>query len=170
MKNEYELMYKKYYNRVYLFIYKLCSDKELTEDLTQETFYQTFKSLHRFKGDSDMFTFIAAIAKHTYFKYLKKNRRINCGVSLFDVSDFLTDTGEYNPEYIYEQTAECSYIRELIDKLPEKYKDIILYRIYADMTFAQAAAAMNITENSAKVLFFRAKKKLLEELKNGDYL
>ena len=61
-----------YYNRVYLFLYKLCGSKELTEDLTQETFYQTFLSLHRYKGSSDMFTYIASIAKHMYFKHLKK--------------------------------------------------------------------------------------------------
>ena len=170
MREEFEAIYRKFYDRVYLFIFKLCGSKELSEDITQETFYQTFLSIHRFRGESDMFTFIAAIAKNTYYKYLRKNKHYSGAVSLFDISDFLSDNGSGNPEYLYEQSAERLNVRELIDVLPEKYRDVILYRVYADMTFAQTAAAMGITENSAKVIFFRAKKKLTEELRNGDYL
>lgn len=170
MREEFEAIYRKFYDRVYLFIFKLCGSKELSEDITQETFYQTFLSIHRFRGESDMFTFIAAIAKNTYYKYLRKNKLQSGAVSIFDISDFLSDNGSGNPEYIYEQSSERLNVRTLIDRLPEKYRDVILYRVYADMTFAQTAAAMDITENSAKVIFFRAKKKLTEELKNGDYL
>ena len=46
------------------------------------------------------------------------------------------------------------------------YRDIVQYRIYASMSFAQTAAALGISESSAKVIFYRAKKKLQEELKN----
>ncbi len=170
MNEEYEAIYKKYYKRVYLFLFKLCSNKELTEDLTQETFYQAFISLHRYNGSSDMFTYIASIAKHLYFKHLKKNKHIDDYSDLGDISEYITDGGALNPEYIYEQQNERKKVRELIEGLPEKYRDIILYRVYAEMTFAQAARAMNITDNSAKVLFYRAKKKLSEELKNEDYV
>lgn len=170
MREEYEEICRMYYNRVYLFLYKLCGSKELTEDLTQETFYQTFLSLHRYKGSSDMFTYIASIAKHMYFKHLKKNKHMNSYSDIGDISEFITDNGALNPQYIFEQTSRRIKVRELIETLPEKYRDIILYRVYAEMTYSQAAAAMNITENSAKVLFFRAKKKLSEELKNGDYV
>lgn len=170
MRDEYEVICRKYYNRVYLFIFKLCGSKELTEDLTQETFYQAFLSLHRYKGSSDMFTYIASIAKHIYFKHLRKDKHFNNAIDIGDISEFLTDDGALNPEYIFEQTSEQIRVRELIENMPDKYRDIILYRVYADMTFCQAANAMGITENSAKVLFFRAKKKLSEELKNGDYV
>lgn len=170
MREEYETIYRKYYSRVYSFISKLCGSRELSEDITQETFYQTFLSIHRFKGESDMFTFIAAIAKNTYYKYLRKNKYQSVTISLVDISDFLSDDGSGNPEYIYEQTSQRLDVRKLIERLPEKYRDVIFYRIYADMTFSQTAAAMGITENSAKVIFLRAKKKLTEELKNGDYL
>lgn len=170
MNEEYEAICKKYYKRIYLFIFKLCGSKELTEDLTQETFYQAFISLHRYKGSSDMFTYIASIAKHLYFKHLKKNKHLDEYSDLDDISEYITDDGALNPEYIYEQQTERKKVRELVEVLPEKYRDIILYRVYAEMTFAQAAEAMNITDNSAKVLFHRAKKKLSEELKNEDYV
>lgn len=170
MREEYEMIYRKYYNRVYLFIYKLCGDRDLSEDLTQETFYQTFLSLYRFRGSSDIFTFIASIAKHTYYKYLKKNKHYISSLSLFDQAEFLRNECDTDPEYIFEKTSEQLNVRDMLEKIPEKYRDVIIYRFYADMTFAQIAETMGITENSAKVIFYRAKKKLMEELKNGDYL
>lgn len=170
MREEYELIYKKYYRQIYLFLYKLCGDSDLAEDLTQETFYQTYVSLHRFKGDSDMFTFIAAIGKHVYYKYLRKNKNSVNSISLSDITDTYSDDEVSRPEYICERAAVNSDVRKIIDSVPEKYRDVIIYRIYADMSFAQIAAALDITENSAKVIFFRAKKLLLKELSNGDYM
>jgi beta-galactosidase/beta-glucuronidase len=51
-------------------------------------------------------------------------------------------------------------------KIPAKYRDVVMLRIYADMPFSQVAAALDISESSAKVIYFRAKKMLMEELKD----
>lgn len=164
MREEYESVCRKYYNRIYLFLLKMCGDRELAEDLTQETFYQTILSLHRYSGNSDMFTFIAAIAKHTYFKHLRKNKQRLSDVSLNDISGFLSDTSSYDPAYLCERAGEELALRAAIEKLDEKYRDVVFYRIYGELSFAQIAEAMDITENSAKVIFCRAKKKLKDEL------
>lgn len=151
-------------------MFKLCGDSDLAEDLTQETFYQTYVSIHRFKGDSDMFTFIAAIGKHVYYKHLRKNKHSSNAVSLSDITDTCGDSEVSSPEYICERAAVNDGVKEILDRMPEKYRDVVIYRIYANMSFAQIASALGITENSAKVIFFRAKKLLLKELKNGDYV
>lgn len=170
LREEYELIYRKYYRQVYLFLFKLCGDRDLAEDLTQETFYQAYVSIHRFRGDSDMFTFIAAIGKHIYYKHLRKNRHSKNAVSLSEITDSYGDDEVCSPEYICERAAVSAGVKEIINKVPEKYRDVVIYRIYAGMSFAQIASVLNITENSAKVIFFRAKKLLLKELKNGDYV
>lgn len=170
MREEYETICRRYYNKIYLFLLKLCKSRELAEDLTQETFYRAILSLHRFEGKSDVFTFLAAIAKHTYYKHLRKNKHTLDSVSLSDMAEYLADSDIFDPAALCERASREMAVRTAVDKLPEKYRDVVLYRIYADMTFAQTAAAMGITENSAKVLFCRAKKKLSEELQNGNHL
>ena len=50
--------------------------------------------------------------------------------------------------------------------LLKKYRDVVLLRIYAELPFSQIALALKISENSAKVIFFRAKKKMMEVLKD----
>ncbi len=170
MPEEYEVIYRTYYKRIYLFVYKLCQNADTAEDLTQETFYQAYVSMHRFRGECDIFTFLASIAKHTYFKYLRKNKRsLNC-ISLTDMAEYMGDDELSDPEYIYERTAERADVRKALNSLPDKYKDVIIYRIFADMSYAQIADALGITENSAKVIFFRGKKMLLEVLESEYYV
>ena len=70
----YSKVYNENYKRVFSFIYKMCRDYHTAEELTQETFFQAFRSFSSFKGKSDVFTWLAAIAKHCYFKYLRKKR------------------------------------------------------------------------------------------------
>ena len=166
MREEYEAVCRKYYNRIYLFLLKLCGSRDLAEDLTQETFYQAIISLHRFSGESDMFTYIASIAKHTYYKHLRKNKQRIGDISLNDIAELLPGGEDSDPLYMVEKAGEALSVRSSIDRLPAKYRDVVLYRVYAGMSFAQTAAALGITENSAKVIFYRAKKKLTEDLKN----
>ena len=53
-----------------MFIYNMCKDYHTAEELTQETFFQAFRSFGSYKGKSDIFTWLAAIAKHTYYKHI----------------------------------------------------------------------------------------------------
>ncbi len=165
MREEYEMICRKYYKQIYLFLLKLCKKSDLAEELTQETFYQAILSLDRFSGNSDIFTYLAAIAKHTYYKYLRKNKNSLDSISIDDIISTPEST-ETDPLYLCEKACEELTVRNAVEKLPKKYRDAVLYRIYADMSFKQVADAMGITENSAKMLFSRAKKKLMEVLKN----
>ena len=54
----------------------------------------------------------------------------------------------------------------MVKEIPKKYRDVVLLRIYAELPFSQIALALKISENSAKVIFFRAKKKMMEVLKD----
>ena len=68
--DSFEKLYKEYYPRVYAFLYKLCHDKDMAEEMTQDTFYELYKSLHKYNGSCKLFTFIASIAKNVYYKYI----------------------------------------------------------------------------------------------------
>ena len=162
---DFEKIYELYFKRVFLFLIRLTGDEMLAEELTQETFYQAFLSLHRFKGGSSMNTWLDAIAKHTYFKYLKKNK---LGLDAIDIESivetYCSEEGEVEDVFYRNHVRDA--VRVIINKVPDKYRDVIILRIYADLPFAQVGKAMNISENSAKVIYHRAKKMLREELTN----
>lgn len=163
--DQFEEIYLEYFPRVYAFLLRLSKDEQTAEDLTQETFYQAFNSFHRYRGESGIFTWLAAIAKHTYYKYLRKHKLAVGDISLELVAEALIQPGA-TPEAEVERDATNAAIRKMIEEMPEKYRDVVILRIYADMPFSEVARTLKISESSAKVIFFRAKKMLLEEIKN----
>ena len=57
-----------------------------------------------------------------------------------------------------------------LSDMPEKYRDVVVLRLYAELPFSEVAEVLHISENSAKVIFHRAKKLLSEELKHEHIL
>ncbi|MEA4831143.1 ECF RNA polymerase sigma factor SigM [bioreactor metagenome] len=168
LEKNFEQFYIDFYPRIYAFLCRLSGNSDLSEDLTQETFYQAYISFHKFKGDSDIFTWLAAIAKYTYFKYLKKNRMDLNTVCLDSIADVYCSGDSESPEEIFQRQQVITGVKRIISKIPEKYRNVVILRIYAEIPFSQIASVLGITENSAKVIYFRAKKMLMEEL-NDEY-
>ena len=163
--DQFEQLYRDNYKRIYAFLYRLCRNVQTAEDLTQETFYQAYVSLHRFNGSSEIFTWLASIAKHMYMKYLRKNKKTLEETDLTLIADTYCSSSD-EPEFQVERQAVIEAVRRIIKKLPHKYADVVMLRVYSELPFAQIAKALGITENSAKVIYCRAKTMLSEELKN----
>lgn len=161
----FETLYREYYQKVYAFLYRLCADATLAEDLTQETFLQAYKSFHKFRGDCEVFTWLAAIGKHVYFKYLKKKKLHLDAANLELVAQSYLQNGESPEERMHQKDVEEA-VRKVVENIPKKYRDVVLLRIYAELPFSQIAQILKISESSAKVIYFRAKKMLMEVLKD----
>ena len=67
-------IYQSYADEVKRFLICLTSNVDLAEELTQETFYQAIKSIHRYNGECKISVWLCQIAKHTYYNYLKKEK------------------------------------------------------------------------------------------------
>lgn len=158
-EREFEAIYTRHFDGIYRFLYKLCADPHLCEEMTQETFYQAYLSLHRYNGRCEIFTWLAAIAKNTYFKYLRRSKITHLNLELAVQSDEST-----SPQYILEKRLEASVVRDAVRRLPQKYRDVVVLRIYAERPFAEVARLLGISENSAKVIFHRAKEILKKEI------
>lgn len=158
--NEFESIYNEYFKRIYAFLSKMCPDPFLCEEMTQETFYQAFISFHRYDGSCEIFTWLAAVAKNTYFKYLRKNRIQTVDIDLIPDGD----GGDADPATVYQRKMTGEAVKKAVSQLPNKYRDVVVLRIYAELSFADIGKSLGISENSAKVIFFRAKKMLKEAL------
>ncbi len=170
MVEAFERIYEEYFPRVYAFLYRMCGSEDLAEELTQETFFQAFRTFHKFRGDCELFTWLAAIAKHTFSAYIRKNKKESDYMNTDALVDSVIGSGEGDPEDIIQRGEMGKAVRQAVEKLPDKYRDVVLLRIYAEMSFAEIGESLKISEGSAKVLFLRAKKLILEELKNEHFL
>ncbi len=159
----FEQIYLEYSARVYHFLYKLSGDPAEAEELTQETFYRALKGFDKFRGECGVYTWLAAIAKRTYFASVKNRKQ---GLEAIDLNAVIDSfcASQASAEEVVVRESVRQHVRELMYELPKKYRDVVLLRVYADLSFSQIAKAVGITENSAKVLYFRAKKMLRERL------
>src|SRR5699024_7245989 len=103
--DEFKQLYMKYERQIYKYMFNLSRDKLIAEELTQETFFQAFKSIHRFKGYSKVSTWLFQIAKHTFYKYLRQHKAEN----ISDISLYENDlSNKETPENIYEGKEELN--------------------------------------------------------------
>ncbi|MDC7291790.1 sigma-70 family RNA polymerase sigma factor [Blautia schinkii] len=160
---EFQDLYEKYNQYIYKFLLKLTNfNADLADELTQETFYQVFLSLHKYRGEAGILTWICAIGKNVCCKYYRKNP------SMLELNTLDRENQHHSYFRSMEEVAEqkelsAGIIAEIM-KLDEKYRDVLIYRLYFELTFREISELMNIKENSAKVLYHRGKNMVREKM------
>ena len=155
-------LFEKYYIDVYTYLYSLCHDASLSEDLASDVFLEVVKSISSFRGESDIKTWLFSIARHKWFAYLKrKNRQIPTQSihELYDTAELgVTDDGN--------EAAEL--IRELLSGESALTQDVVQMRIDG-YSYYEIATKHKISENSARVVYFRAKSKIKKHLEKEGF-
>lgn len=158
-----EEIYKKYSLLIYRYLYGLTNDKDLSEELMQETFYSATKNVNKFKGKSKISVWLCQIAKNKWRYYLKKHKKTT---SLDDhEEDFLFE--EDFLEQINDRD-EIIQLYEAIHKLDENVKEVFYLRIKGNLSFKEIAKIIGKSEGWAKVAFYRGKLKIKEDLLNNE--
>ena len=70
-----EELYENYALKIYKYIYSLCGNHDITEEILQETFYSAIKNIKQFKNQSSIYTWLCVIAKNKWKDYIKKNKK-----------------------------------------------------------------------------------------------
>lgn len=158
----FEDLFRGHYETVYQFLMKLSGyDGALAEELTQETFYRAYLALPDFRGQCQLRTWLIQIAKNCFYQVLRKRRDT---LPLHEVKTDPVSSAPPLPEQLEEAEA-LEQARRIIDAMQSPMRDVILYRIYSNLTYVQIAAMLSISESSAKVLFYRGKQLLRTQLK-----
>ena len=152
-------IYEEYKQDVFKYLVSLAHDTSLSEDLVSETFLGALKSLHKFKGESSIKTWLFSIARNKWYEYLRKEKfnisiddlAYNYILSESDLDDVLIKRELYNK------------IINLLKSEPPRTEDIILMRIKG-YSYFEIGKKHNISESSARVIDYRAKKKIKEIL------
>lgn len=162
-----EQLYSDHCKDVYRYLYGLCRSAELAEDLTSETFLAVVRSINSFRKESGVKTWLFGIARNKWLEYLRKQKRTP---ELQAIDEFVSQVPSSSP------TAEETLLRrelikrvyELLDRETERSRKIALMRIDG-YSFYEIGKAVGISENSARVTFFRTKEKIRKVLKEEGF-
>lgn len=141
---------------VYHYLCSICHNKQLAEDLTQETFLQAYKSLDRFDGKCKVSTWLCQIAKHLFYQYLEKNKH-----EVPMEMDEQTPANEDIQKKVMMRYELLDVLKDM-QKLPAQMREVMYLRITGDLSFKEIGEIMGRSENWARVNFYRGKEGLLK--------
>jgi RNA polymerase sigma-70 factor (ECF subfamily) len=143
-------LFEQYHAPILNYLHRMVSDRALAEDLTQDTFIKAYNALPRTKPDLAFKAWLYRIATNTAISHLRRGKVIKW-------LPFLSDR-ETPEEHIEKSVTRKMDISEALSKLPQHYATALLLRHYQGLSLAETAAALDVTENAAKLRLFRARK------------
>ena len=158
---DFEHLYDTYFNDVYLYILRLSGNEHLAEEITSDTFFKAMKSINSFRGDCDVRVWLCQIAKNCYYSHVKKSNRIEQvdEAELQEIPDLAPSVADE-----YARREEIEQIQKILHDVSEPYKEVFMWRVYAELSFKQIAQIFGKTENWACVTYHRARKMIKERL------
>ena len=156
-------IYNKYSSIVYKYVFCLTGNEDITEEIVQETFLVAVKDINKFRGDCKISTWLCQISKYIWYKKLKKSKKKQ-EISLDNLKDALI-LEESIEENIIDKEGKIQLFKK-IQALDEDTRSVMYLRIFGNLDYSEIADIMNKTQNWARVIFFRGKQKLKEEINN----
>ena len=157
-----ESIYREHAEMVFKFLMSKTGSVDLSEELTQETFYQAVKSIDRYDGSSRISTWLCGIAKNVLLSHLRKNRQQTEPV------EALTEQYARSAEDTVVANEETRAILDAINDYPDPGGEILRMRIFGGLSFKQIGQIMGRTETWARVNYYRAKQSIVKELNEDD--
>ncbi len=153
-----EKIYVKYANLIKNYIFFITRDKELSEEIMQETFVVAIDQIDKFRGDCEISVWLCSIAKKILYKKTRKNNSYNM-ISIDELE--LADKKQVEEEYI--KTDNKIKIYQALQKLDANTREVMYLRLTGELSFKEIGKILNKSENWARVTFFRGKQKLSKE-------
>ena len=157
---DFEQIYLAHFTDVYKYVYSLCRDAHLAEEITQEAFYKAMEHLDRFDGRCKLYVWLCQIAKNAYYDHCRRQKKRADAPpdieSPHRVEDALMDR------------EQAMSLHEKLHALDEPYKEVFMLRVFGELDYAQIARLFAKTESWARVTYHRAKTKLMSATKEED--
>jgi len=156
-----ETLMREYGNDILRTAYSYVNDREAAKDLFQETFIKAYYNMDRFRGDCAIKTWLISIAVNVCKDYLRSAYQKNVVPMEQPVEENIASDDNYEE---IENADRNEQIRKVVNALPEKYRDVVLFVYYREMSVAEAAVALGLPEGTVKSRLARARDVLRTKL------
>ena len=148
----FEILLKRYKNRVFSYIMFTVRDNALANDIFQETFMKVIRTLKRGKYNEEgkFLPWVNRIAHNLIIDHYRRNQKMptTSGGDNFDIFDIIEDkSANVEEDTIKDQIL--SDVKRLVYKLPQDQKEVLMMRMYFNMSFKEIAERTNVSINTA---------------------
>ena len=129
-KSEIEIIYRKYFRDVFLYIRALSENESLAEEITQETFLKAMNNIEKFDGLKDIRAWLFVIAKNTYFSYCRRKKHDA------DWTEYenIVDVGVHFAENLVNE-EKAFLIHKFLHNMEEPYKEVFNLRVFGELSY-----------------------------------
>lgn len=156
-KTDIDQIYREHAIPLKRYVFSLCKNNDMADDITADTFYKAIKNIDSFQGGR-IFTWLCAIAKNTYLDYVKRHS-YSMEIQVEEMEERISDDNP-SPEQLLLKKDEQMVLYRMIQKLDAEAKDVVYLRIFAELSFKEIADIVGKSENWARVVFYRSKSKM----------
>ena len=147
-----EILIIRHKQRIFSFIMSKVSDREVAEDIFQDTFIKVINTLKRgaYNEEGKFLPWVMRIAHNLIIDHFRRNKRLPKfnNTDDFDIFDVLSDEMlSVENQIIKNQILDD--VRKLVEELPEDQKEVLLMRMYKDMSFKEIAENTDVSINTA---------------------
>jgi len=155
-QTRYEALVKALHGDLYRYAYWLCHEKQIAEDLVQETFLRAWRALDSLKDEKAAKSWLITILRRENARRFERKR--------FEMSEYeeatITDTKSISSE----QEIENHWLREKIAQLPPEYSEPLVLQVLGGFSGEDIASMLNLNKNTVMTRLFRARNQLKEAL------
>jgi RNA polymerase sigma-70 factor (ECF subfamily) len=165
----YKYLVDNFQDRVFNTVISIVQNAQDAEDVSQEVFIQVYRSIHSFKGESQLSTWIYRIATTRSLDLLrsrKSKKRFAFVQSIFGKNDELAHDPPdfYHPGVALEKKEDSRLLAKAVSRLPENQRIAFTLNKLEDLSYQQVSDVMNTTVSAVESLLHRAKQNLRKEL------
>ncbi|ALM20016.1 RNA polymerase sigma-70 factor [Nonlabens tegetincola] len=147
-----EVLINRHKQKIYSFIFSKVMDKDITEDVFQDTFIKVIRTLKKGKYNEEgkFLPWVMRIAHNLVIDHFRKNKRMPKFQSRndFDIFDVISNGADSTEtEMILSQVH--ADVKRLVEELPEDQKQVLKMRIYKEMSFKEIAEQTEVSINTA---------------------
>lgn len=153
---DYEQLYNAYYMKVYYFVMTFAKNQDVSEEITQKTFFKALTTNKKHLGDSSEFTWLCAIAKNLFADEQRTSAR-------FAEPD-VEAVSETNIEKSLVDEDRAFHVHKVLHNLEEPYREVFQLRVFGELSFQKIGLIFDKTENWARVTYHRARLKIQERM------
>jgi len=156
----------RYQSLVYTIVIRIVKNKELAEEVAQDSFVKAYQSINKFRGDSKFSTWLYTIAYRKSLDAIKKEKRIVSSELIEDISEGQIEQVGDALGYLQDQERK-QVIKQSIMRLPEDEATIVTLFYFEEKSVKEIVEIVGLSQDNVKIKLYRSRKKLYSILKNN---
>ena len=142
------------------FIYDMCGNYELTEELAQETFVRAFKGIKKYRQETKFSSWIFGIAKNVVWESSRRLRKAGRNVEIEEAEFSVFPEEKSSPELLLIEAETLSAVYKALDKIDREQRLSFVLRVFHNKSHLEIAEITGFSVAKIKVDIYRTRKKL----------